>query len=71
MSENVFLWMHIHFCLYISEYSLFYKALSISAFVKISGLIRIYQIFFSIDFHDNIDIKLYMPIFTIFSYFYS
>ena len=57
MNENVFLWIHIHFCLYILEYSLFYKALSIYACVKISGLIRKHHIFFSIDFDEAIDIK--------------
>ena len=65
MNENVFLWIHIQFCLYITEYISFYKALSIYAFVKISGLIRTHQIFFSIDFHVDIDMK------TIDAYFYN
>ena len=64
MNENVFLWIHKHFCLYISEYTLFYKALSIYAFVEISGLIEKHHISFSIDFHKDIDIK------TIDAYFY-
>ena len=51
MNENVFLWIHIHFCLYISEYSLliFYKALSIYAFVKISENITSHKWVFSIN----------------------
>ena len=65
MNENVFSWIHIHFCLYITEYTLFIKALSIYAFVEISGLIRKHQIYFRIDFHEDIDIK------TIDAYFYN
>ena len=60
-----FLWIHIHFCLYITEYISFYKVLSIYAFVKISGLIRKHQIFSSMDFHVDIDMK------TIAVYFYN
>ena len=44
--------------------NMFYKSLSIYAFVKILGIIRKHQIFFSIDFHVDIDIK------TIDAYFY-
>ena len=65
MNENVCLWIHIHFCLYITEYISFYEALSIYAFVKISGLIRKHQFFFSIYFHVDIDMK------TIDAYFYN
>ena len=65
MDENVFLWIHIHFCLYTKENALFYKTFDIYAFVKISGLIRKQQIFFSIDFHLDIDMK------TIDAYFYD
>ena len=52
-----FLWIHIHSCLYSTEYTLFYKTLNIYAFVKISGLRRKHHIFFSIDFHVDIGIK--------------
>ena len=55
MSEKVFLWIHIHSCLYITEYTLFYKTLNIYVFVKISGLVRKHQVFFSLDFHVDID----------------
>ena len=65
MNENVFLWIHIQFSLYITEYISFYKALSIYAFVKISGLIRKHHIIFSIDFYVDIDMK------TIDAYFYN
>ena len=57
MNEKFFLWIHIHFCLYITEYALFCETHNIYAFVKISGLIRKHQIFFSIDFHVDIDMK--------------
>ena len=57
MSEKVFLWIHIHSCLYITEYTLFYKTLNINAFVKISGLVRKHQIFFILDFHVDIDME--------------
>ena len=57
MSEKVFLWIHIHSCLYITDYTLFYKTLNIYASVKISGLVRKHQIFFSLDFHMDIDMK--------------
>ena len=57
MYENVFLWIHIHFCLFITEYTCFYKTLNINAFVQISGLTRKHQIIFSIDFHVDIDMK--------------
>ena len=45
MNGNVFLWINIHLCLYITEYTLFNKTLNIYAFVKISGLIRKHEIF--------------------------
>ena len=57
MNENVFLWIHIHSCLYITESTLFYKTIDIYALVKISGLVRNHQIFFSIDFHMDTDMK--------------
>ena len=57
MNENVFSWIHIHSCLYITESTLFYQTLNVYAFVKISGLVRNHQIFFSIDFHVDIDMK--------------
>ena len=57
MSEKVFLWIHIHSCLYLTEYTLFYKTLNIYAFVKISGLVRKQHIFFSLDFDVDIDMK--------------
>ena len=57
MSEKVFLWIHIHSCLYITEYTLFYKTLNIYAFAKIAGLVRKHQISFSLDFHVDIDME--------------
>ena len=57
MNENVFLWIHIHLCLYVTEYILFYKTLNIYAFIKISGSIRKHQISVSIDYHVDIDMK--------------
>ena len=70
MSEKVYLLIHIHSCLYITEYTLFYKTLSnIYAFVKISGLVRKHQIFLSLDFHMDIDmdtVNAYLKHFLIF-----
>ena len=63
MNENVFLWIYIHCCLYVTEFTLFYKAFSIYAFFKISGLIRKHQIFFNKDFHEDIDIMTIDPYF--------
>ena len=57
MSEKVFFWIYIHSCLYITEYTLFCKTLNIYAFVKISGLVRNHQNFFSLDFHVDIDME--------------
>ena len=57
MSEKVFLWIHIHSCLYITEYTLFYKTLNIYAFVKISGLVKKKSDFFSLDFYVDIDVE--------------
>ena len=68
MNGTVFLLINIHFCLYITEYTLFDKTLNIYAFVKISGLIRKHQIFFSIGFHVDIDMKNIDANFAISSY---
>ena len=56
MSEKVF-FMDSHTFLHITEYTLFYKTLNIYAFVKISGLVRKHQIFFTLDFHVDIDME--------------
>ena len=71
MNENGFTWINIELCLYIANYTLFYKTLTLYTFVKVSGVMRKHQIFFGIDFHVDIGMKNLICLFLSFSLFSS
>ena len=57
MKENGLSRINIHFYLYITNCTLFYKTLITYTFFKVSGLIRKWQICIGINFHVDIDMK--------------